>query len=290
MSEKIFHNQDETEGYIGQEKMAYDSSEHWQEIYGAYQNKKILQKQVVAIEEHRTAEGVTPCLVIRWGEEIKGIVPAAATGIEGDTPIIIKNKMRKLVGKNIVFRVVGIDRESNICVLSRKAAIEQMAAKTWKSIQEGDVKPAVVRETKPYGVKVNIGGIETTIPAAELSHGWVKDVRDIFKAGDTFDVLIKTVNQEEKKLVVSLKALLKDPWETVGERYSVEGEYLGKITTVAEFGVFINLETGIDMLVAMPQSEQTRGMLEKGAEALARITNIDTEKRKIYGRLIRINR
>lgn len=290
MSDKINHIPDETEGYIGQEKLVNDNSEHWQEIYGAYQNKKILQKQVVAIEEHRTAEGATPCLIIRWGEEIKGIVPAQATGIEGETSLIVKNKMRKLVGRNVVFRVIGIDRDNNLCILSRKAAIDQMAARTWKSIHEGDIKAAVVRETKPYGVKVNIGGIETTIPASDLSHGWVNDVRDLFRPGDTFDVLIKKADREAKTLEVSLKALLKDPWETVGERYSVDGEYLGKITTVAEFGVFINLETGIDMLVAMPQSEQTRSFLEKGAEALARITSIDTDKRKIYGRLIRVNR
>ena len=165
-----------------------------------------------------------------------------------------------------------------------------MTAKTWKTIQEGDKKTVVVRETKPYGVKVNVGGIEATISASELSHGWINDVRDVFKVGDRFDVVVKKADKEEKKLVLSLKALLEDPWERVGERYSVDGEYLGKITTIAEFGVFINLETGIDMLVAMPQSETTRGLLEKGAEALARITSVDLNKRKIYGRLVRVNR
>jgi ribosomal protein S1 len=290
MSDKNYYISDETEGYVGQEKLTNDNSEHWQEIYGAYQNKKILQKQVVAIEEHRTPEGDTPCLIIRWDNGVKGIIPAQATGISGDTALIIKNKMRKLVGKNIVFRIIEVDRENGLCLLSRKDAIDQMTAKTWKTIQEGDKKTVVVRETKPYGVKVNVGGIEATISASELSHGWINDVRDVFKVGDRFDVVVKKADKEEKKLVLSLKALLEDPWERVGERYSVDGEYLGKITTIAEFGVFINLETGIDMLVAMPQSETTRGLLEKGAEALARITSVDLNKRKIYGRLVRVNR
>lgn len=294
MSEKISqinHIVDETEGYVGQEKITInDDSEYWQEIYGAYQNKKILQKQVVAIEEHESKDGTTPCFVIRWGESIKGLIPAQATGIEGKTALIIKNKMRKVVGKRVVFAVIGIDRENNLCMLSREAALDSMSAKTWKNLKEGTTKVAVVRETKPYGVKVNIGGIETTIPAAELSHGWINDVRDVFSVGDTFDVLVTKADPEEKKLEVSLKSLLKDPWETVGNKYSVDGEYLGKITTVAEFGVFLNLEEGIDILVAMPQSEQTRSMLVKGADALVRITSIDQDKKRIYGRLVRVNR
>lgn len=280
----------ETEGYVGQEKKSFENNEFWQQIYAAYQNDQIIQRKVTAIEDHETAEGNSPCLIITWGDQIKGLIPASESGLQGTSIAIIRNKMRKIVGKNVVFKVKGIDRENNLCVLSRKEAVEQMAAKTWKQINVGDKVSATVREVAPTFVKVNIGGIDSFIHASQLSHGWVSDVRNYFSVGDTFDVLVKDMDKEKKTLSLSLKDLLVNPWDTVGERYSVEGEYLGRVVSVVEYGVFINLETGVDALVALPKSELTRDMCVKGAEALIRISNLDIGKKRIYGRIIRVNR
>lgn len=281
----------ETEGYIGQEKKTFEETEEfWMEIYAAYQNKSIVQRVVSAIEEHAGPDGEnTPCMIVKWGDSIKGIIPAPLSSITGATPTIVKNKMRKMVGKNVVFKIKNIDRENKLCLLSRSEAKEEMQERAWKKIKAGIIVPAVVREVTDKVVKVNIGGIDTIIPASELSHGWIHNLRSKFKVGDTFDVKVKEVNKEEKSLRVSLKDLLKDPWEKVPEKYVVEGEYLGRITNIEEFGVFVNLENGVDVLLAMPKNDFTRNLMTEGGEALVRITKIDLNKSRIYGRLVRVN-
>jgi small subunit ribosomal protein S1 len=249
----------------------------WQLIYRAVQNRLILQETAVGIEEHDLNGEKVPCVIVDL-DGVKCLMPHGESGEEKPAAL------RRLVGRKIVFRVIGLDRESNLAVISRKAALEQMAAQTWKEIKEGELRTAVVQNVNPYRAELDVGGIKVELPAKEISWGWVNDARNIIKTGDRLKVKVTEVDVENKKIKVSLKEALPDPWPKVPEKYSVGGEYLGNITGVMEYGVFVNLEQGVDALVKLPKY----GDPEPGKKALVRIDEINPEKRWIKGKLIRL--
>lgn len=286
------------EGYQGQQKKTFDK-EPWMEIYAARQNNLVIQDIPTAIEKHTIRvkkdgeykDMEMSCLVVMLGGMVKGLIPLPEAGIMEDKEVNARQamgRMRGLVGQLIAFKVKAIDRENNLCILSRKDALAHMAAITWKEIREGDIRTVVVRSVMPDMIIVNLGGIETPIPAPELSWGWVKDARDMFAVGDTFDVLVKMVDTENKRLMLSLKALLPDAWMNVPDKYIVRGEYTGTITGIEEYGMFVNLESGVDAVIKLPKSERVRSQMKVGNRALIRIREIIPEKRRIKADLIKI--
>jgi ribosomal protein S1 len=265
------------EGCEGGGPEEHHQEDPWQEVYRAIQNRLILQADAVGIEEHSLNGDAVPCVIVNL-KGIKCLMPLSESGEEKITGL------RRLVGRKLAFRVIGIDREANLAVISRRAALEQWAAKTWKEIKEGDVRRGVVENVNPYRAELNIGGIKATLEARDMSWGWVEDARSLMRIGDHLDVKIKEVDSENKKLRVSLKEVLPDPWPSVPSKYIKGGEYLGRITGIMEYGVFVNLEPGVDALVKLPRF----GDPEIGKKALIRIDEINVEKRWIKGRLVRL--
>lgn len=284
------------EGYQGQDKKTFEY-DPWMDIYASIQNNVILQDYVSAIEEHTTmtrdGEKAILCLVIMLGGTVKALIPAHETGLKEEsdqemTERQLKTRMRNLVGQQVAFKVKGIDRESNLCVCSRKEALQHMSGVTWKDIKVGDIKVAVVRHVQPYYAIVNVGGIETKLPASEMSWGWVNDARKLFAVGDSFDVKVIEIDEENKKIKVSLKELLTDNWQYVPEKYIVNGEYCGFITGIEEWGFFVNLEPGVDAKVNLPKSERVRNEMKIGRGVLIRIYAINPEKRHISARMVKL--
>ncbi len=286
------------EGYQGQQKKVFEKNP-WIEIYAARQNNLIMQDIPTALEKHTVTvkkgdeiKAVDlPCLVFMLGGAVKGLMPLSEAAIMEDKEVntrVAIARMRSLMGRLVAFKVKAIDRDNNLCILSRSDALAHMAAITWKDIKEGEIRTVVVRTVTPNMVLVNLGGIETPIPAPELSWGWVHDARELFKVGDAFDVLVTKVDKENKQVKLSLKALLPDAWKDVPYKFMVNGEYRGTITGIEEYGLFINLDEGVDAVIKHPESENVRKQIQIGNEALIRIREIIPDKRRIKADLIKI--
>lgn len=355
------------EGYVEQERNNM-KNDPWVNIYAAYQNNMIGQEHVVAIEVLKAGNESIPCMVLKFGGDIKGLIPAPESGIPGteiipakaadetavkepekiqdeqaekppapkkrgrkalkpeetseedkeaktpdkDNPVNVQStpdepsadverispltigqvimKMRAMVGQLVAFKVKKIDRENNLCILSRKDALEHMQSITWKEIREGDVREAVVRQVTQYLVYLNVGGIETKMPVREAGHGHILDAREVFKEGEIIEVQVLKVDPEKRKIAVSSKALKTgtDIWKTIVSRYSVNGEYLGTLTGIIDKGMFINLERDVDVFVAHPRNSQLRLKLKIGQKAIVRITGMNPDKQRLFGRLSRI--
>ncbi|KXG76728.1 S1 RNA-binding domain-containing protein [Thermotalea metallivorans] len=286
MSDTNIMNLIHGEGYTGQAKKIF-GQDSWQDIYAAYQNKQIAQEIVIGMEKHSLGQEILNCLVVGFSGGIKGLIPEQESGFEGKKQDVAR-KMRKLIGQTVIFKVKVIDRENNLVILSRKEAINHLASITWKDIKAGDIRTAIVRAINPYSAIINVGGIETILPIGEISHGYVKDIRDHLKVGDVFDVKILEADKEKNKLKVSLKALLEDSWNEVTEKYVIGSEYLATITGVAEYGIFTQLESNIYALLPLPKSEKVRKELKEGNKVILRIREIDTEKKHIRGKLIAV--
>ncbi|MDP4087467.1 MAG: 30S ribosomal protein S1, partial [Bacillota bacterium] len=210
-----------------------DNTEDWQTIYAARQNGTILQGELVGIE---SPEPERTYGIVQVGA-IQGYIALQEAGEE----IQHINQFRNLIGSKVVFKVTTLLRDKEQFVASRKTALEQMQATTWKRLSVDQEVLAIVRDVRMKKVKLEIGGITVNMPSEEYDYKFVNDLRDELKVGDHIRVKVTDLNKDDKKVKVSTKALKANMWDDIAKHLRVKGEYAGTITGVAEFGVFVNI-------------------------------------------------
>ena len=214
---------------------------------------------------------------------IKGIIPLKESGIDIESANAV-NQFRALTGKKIAYKVLNFDKEAGIFVASRKQAKEQMAEITLRKIDEGYNIYCVIREVEPGHVVGDIGGIDVHIPVFELTYGWVEDLRERYEPGEVIEVQVMKIDKEKQEVTVSAKPLMENPFLECVERYKKNGEYVGTVSGVAEYGIFVNLEEGVDTLARHLKFQN----VQKGDQVLVRILSVDVKKERISGRIIRV--
>src|SRR5690606_5891950 len=197
-----------------------------------------------------------------------------------------RRQLRAMTGKKVAFKVLEyIDEADNqIFMASRTAALEEMAEITLRRIEEGDAIVAVVRTVSPTLVRADIGGIEVRIPLDQIRYGWIDDLTEEVKPGDHLRVKVLEIDKEKKQVRVSAKALQENPWHTCKVRYKRGAEYVGTVSGVREFGVFVNLEDGVDSLASHLKYQN----LQKGNRVLVRIIGIDEKEQQIRTKIVRV--
>jgi small subunit ribosomal protein S1 len=144
-----------------------------------------------------------------------------------------------------------LDRVQNRLILSERAAQVQPGtrAAVLSRIRQGDIYEGRVTNLCDFGVFVDLGGLEGLIHISELSWGRVGHPDDILAKGDTIQVYVMRVDQDQERVALSLKRLRPDPWQTVEERYQVGQIVEGEITNVVDFGAFVCVEEGLEGLI-----------------------------------------
>lgn len=261
---------------LEREDKHYDKA--WKEIYGAYQNKTIIQAPIVAIEDLGTADDKKQTCAVVQIDAVRGFIPMEHFGVEN------KRQLRAMTGRNVAFKVLSYDRENDIFVGSRTQALEQMANITLNRIKEGDTIVAVASSVSPSLVRADIGGIEVKIPIEDVRYGWIDDLTEEVKVGDHFRVKVLEINKEEKVVKVSAKATQENPYPDCLKRFKKGNEYVGVVSGVREYGVFVNLENGVDSLARHLKYEN----VQKGDRVLVRILSIDAKKEHIVARITKV--
>lgn len=273
------------EGYDEEKALAIDSTIHWQKIFESRQNQTILQALVTGMENK--VFQVNPvkeklCALVEVGD-IRGMIPIDFLGIEADDPKQI-DKARRLIGEKVVFVVIAVDRNNDFFVGSRSEAIRLMADHCLRRIHENDSILAVVRQVFNSNMIVDIGGIQCSIPASEVSHGWVDSMQDLYKPGDHIRVKVLAIDKENKTVKVSIKALQPNPWSRINDYYKEQGEYVGTISGTAEFGVYVTLRDGISGLARLLRHE----IVKKGDKVLVRVMKIDKNQQHMNLKITKI--
>lgn len=248
----------------------------WPEVYASRQNRSILKWPVTGVEEHtlrfREGEEKVFCLVVSK-ERVKGLIPLQESGIDpGPNKAATRGRLITLLGQEVEFVVTNIDLENEQFLASRKAALERLVSRAWSGLKEGDVKTCTARRVFGKSVIVEIDGIEGILPASEISYGWVDEIFDVIQPGDVFDVKIKKLDHEKKRLVVSVKDMIPNPWPDAARRYAKNAFYRGVVTGVTNYGIFVELEPGVNALLRHMRS----AVPQKGDEIALVITRIDT--------------
>ncbi|AVQ40221.1 bifunctional 4-hydroxy-3-methylbut-2-enyl diphosphate reductase/30S ribosomal protein S1 [Clostridium botulinum] len=177
-------------------------------------------------------------------------------------------------------KIVGSRRE--ILKTIRDEHIEE----TWTSLEKDTIVEGEVKRFTNFGAFVEINGVDGLLHVSEISWGRVEKPEDALKIGDKIKVYILDIDKENKKLALSIKKLIEDPWKSVEIKYPIGNIVLGKVVRFASFGAFIELEPGVDGLVHISKISNKRidkpeEELTLGKEVKAKILEVNSAEKRI---------
>lgn len=194
-------------------------------------------------------------------------------------------------GEMFSFKVIEFQEEDRNVILSRRAILEEeqqvKVEALKKQLTVGMDVPAKVRSIQSFGVFVDLGGIDGLIPMSEIGWGKIDNIQKELQPGSEITVRIIALDWEKDRLTLSLKALQSDPFLTAAEKYPVDSLVRGTIVRLAPFGVFVNLEPGIDGLIhisklgAGRRIKHPKEIVEVGQAVEAYVREVDMSSRRI---------
>ncbi len=195
-------------------------------------------------------------------------------------------------GQVYTFRIIEFKEDGKDLVVSRRAILEEEERKMAEEVRHaavpGAVLPGRVVSVVPYGAFVDLGGgIQGLLHVSEMGWSRVADPTEVVRIGDEITVKILRVDEEKGKISLGLKQLQADPWRKVKEKYAVGQVLTGKVTRIADFGAFIELEPGIEALAHLSTFAPTGKMdgwkaaATPGTEVAVRVLSLDLERKRI---------
>jgi small subunit ribosomal protein S1 len=204
--------------------------------------------------------------------------------------IIRNTEPAQHIGRVYRFRITEYKDGGRSIVVSRRALLEEeqkaAAAEARKSIVEGAVITGRVVSVRDFGAFVDLGGIQGLLHVSEMAWARVSDASHVVKPGDEITVKVLRVDADGQKISLGLKQLLGDPWSKAGETYQAGQLRSGRVARVADFGVFVELEPGIEGLIPARETGVSRdGDLKKtfsiGSDVQVAVLDVDASARRI---------
>jgi len=169
-----------------------------------------------------------------------------------------------LIGQRLKFKVIKFNRKRNNIVLSRRVLLDeerkQLRQETLKNLKEGDIVEGTVKNLTDYGAFIDLGGMDGLLHITDISWGRIGHPSERLSAGDRIKVKILRFDREKEKVSLGLKQALPDPWESVPQRYPTGSRIKGKVVNVTDYGVFVELEDGIEGLVHISELTWSKKM------------------------------
>jgi small subunit ribosomal protein S1 len=196
-----------------------------------------------------------------------------------------------LEGKDLEFKVVKLDRKRNNVVVSRRAVVEKESSaereELLANLQEGQVIKGVVKNLTDYGAFIDLGGIDGLLHITDMAWKRVKQPSEIVNIGDEIDVKVLKFDKERNRVSLGLKQMGEDPWGNLTRRYPVGHQVFGKVTNIADYGCFVEIEDGVEGLVHVSEMDWTNKnihpskVVHLGDEVEVKVLDIDEERRRI---------
>ncbi len=196
-----------------------------------------------------------------------------------------------LEGKELEFKVIKLDQRRNNVVVSRRAVVETEYSaereELLESLQEGAQVKGIVKNLTDYGVFVDLGGIDGLLHITDMAWKRVKHPSEIVEVGQEIDVKVLKFDRERNRVSLGLKQLGQDPWADLARRYPESTRLFGKVTNIADYGCFVEIEDGVEGLVHVSEMDWTNKnvnpgkMVHIGQEVEVIVLDIDEERRRI---------
>ena len=248
----------------------------WQELEKAHED----DKTVTGIITERVKGGFT----VEVGK-VRAFLPGSLVDVRPvrDTSF--------LEGKPIEFKVIKVDQRRNNIVVSRRAVVEDEntidVEEVIESLKEGALVKGIVKNLTDYGAFIDLGGIDGLLHITDMAWKRVKNPSEIVSIGDEIEVKVLKFDTEKRRVSLGLKQMGDDPWLNLTKRYPEGTRLNGKITSIADYGCFVELEEGVEGLVHVSEMDWTNKnvhpskLVHLSQEVDVMLLDIDQERRRI---------
>lgn len=196
-----------------------------------------------------------------------------------------------LEGKEIEVKIIKMDQKRNNVVVSRRAVLEvdtsEERAALLSKLDEGHVVKGVVKNLTDYGAFVDLGGVDGLLHITDMSWKRIKHPNELLALGQELDVMVLKIDREKNRVSLGLKQMDGDPWKDIIERFPMNSRHRGVVTSIADYGCFVELETGVEGLVHVSEMDWTNKnvnpnkVVKIGDEVDVMVLDIDKERRRI---------
>jgi small subunit ribosomal protein S1 len=196
-----------------------------------------------------------------------------------------------LEGKPLEFKVVKVDRKRNNVVVSRRAVVESENSAErealFESLKEGAIVKGLVKNLTDYGAFIDLGGIDGLLHITDMAWKRVKHPSEVVSIGEEVTVKVLKFDRERTRVSLGLKQLGDDPWVDISRRYPEHTRLFGKVTNIADYGCFVEIEEGVEGLVHVSEMDWTNKnvhpskVVHLGQEVEVMVLDIDEERRRI---------
>jgi len=234
----LLEKKESEEGLLTLSKEKADKIKVWKEISRSCREGEVIEGEIVG--------------KVKGGLSVDiGRIQAFLPGSQIDLKPI--RNLDALVGQRLKFKVIKFNRKRNNIVLSRRVLLDeerkQLREETLKAVKEGDLIEGTVKNLTDYGAFIDLGGMDGLLHITDISWGRIGHPSEKLSIGDRIKVKVLHFDKEKEKVSLGLKQAMPDPWETVSRRYPVGSRLRGKVVNVTDYGVFVELEDGVEGLV-----------------------------------------
>jgi small subunit ribosomal protein S1 len=237
------------------------------------------------ILEHNKGGLIANVLGVRGFVPLSQIADLRRTGDE-----TVEQRLESLRGNKVLLKVIEINRRRNRLILSERAALQERRAREKErllaELQPGETRHGTVSSICDFGAFVDLGGADGLIHLSELSWGQVNHPSQVLKVGQEVDVYVVGIDRESRKIALSLKRLQAEPWAEVATKYEIGQMVPGKITKLATFGAFAEMEPGIEGLIHISELSDERithpkQVVREGEELRLRVIKVDPSRHRL---------
>jgi|SaaInlStandDraft_7_1057024.scaffolds.fasta_scaffold05760_4 small subunit ribosomal protein S1 len=247
----------------------------WDDLVKTYEADEIIQGVVVA----KAKGGLTVDI------GLKAFLPGSQIDLR---PI---RNLEKLISEKFDMKIIKMNKKRGNIVLSRRILLEeqrkQLREGTLGKMSEGNLIEGIVKNITEYGVFIDLGGIDGLLHITDMSWGRVNHPSEMFSIGDKVTVMVLKYDKEKERVSLGLKQTSSDPWVDVDTKYPVSTQIKGRVVSITDYGVFVELEKGIEGLVHISEMSWSRHVkhpskivsIEDQVEAI--VLTLDKDKKRI---------
>ena len=273
--EVFLERSEDNDGNVVLSKEKANKIKLWDELVSKYEAEEIIEGTIIA----KAKGGLTVDI------GLKAFLPGSQIDLR---PI---RNLEKLIGEVFQMRIIKMNKKRGNIVLSRRALLEEKRqnsrAETLQQLEENSLIAGVVKNITEYGIFVDLGGIDGLLHITDMSWGRVNHPSEMFSMGDKLEVMVLKFDKEKERVSLGLKQITADPWVSVDEKYPINKKIKGKVVSITDYGVFVELEKGIEGLVHISEMSWSRHIKHPSKivsirdEVAAVVLTLDKEKKRI---------
>jgi small subunit ribosomal protein S1 len=272
----VFVERKESEiGMVTLSKEKADKFKFWEEISRAWNEDQVIEGKIIS----RIKGGLTVDI------GVMAFLPGSQVDIR---PI---RNLEKFIGSTYKFKIIKLNRRRGNVVLSRRILLEKeresIRQKTLEVLEEGQIVEGVVKNITDYGAFVDLGGIDGLLHITDMSWGRINHPSDLLTAGQKIKVKVLQFERQNQRVSLGLKQTTPDPWENVAATFPVGSRVKGKVTSITDYGAFVQLLEGVEGLVHVSEMAWTKRVrhpskiLSAGDEVEVMVLDVDSSQKRV---------